>query len=429
MLIRLLRTFLRSYKRDLAFVVVLQGLQTMATLYLPSLNADIIDKGVATGDTGYIWHTGGVMLAVTLVQVVCAHRRGLLRVARRPWASGATCAAACSTRCPASRPRRSATFGAPSLITRITNDVQQVQMLVLMTCTLLVAAPITCVGGIIMALREDVGLSWILTVSHPGAGHRRRPRGLAHGPAVPASCRSASTGSTRCCASRSPASGWCGPSCASRTRRQRFGGPTTTSPTPRSRAGRLLAFMFPIVMLVLNVLERRRAVVRRRPHRQRRDADRRADRVPQLPDPDPHVGDDGHVHRGARPRAAVCAERIIEVLDTAVVGRRRRPTPVTDIAARGRSSCATSGFHYPGAEAPVLTDISLRAAAGRDHRHHRQHRLGQDHAAQPDPPAVRRHRRLGAGRRRRRARPRPRDAVERIGLVPQKPYLFSGTVG
>ena len=107
------------------------------------------------------------MLGVTLVQVVFAIGAVVLRLQGGDGRSGATCAAACSTRSPASRPRRSTHFGAPSLITRITNDVQQVQMLVLMTCTLLIAAPITAIGGVILAIREDGGLSLLLLVSIP----------------------------------------------------------------------------------------------------------------------------------------------------------------------------------------------------------------------------------------------------------------------
>ncbi len=129
------------------------------------------------------------------------------------------------------------------------------------------------------------------------------------------------------------------------------------------------------------------------------------------------------------PRAEVCAERIEEVLDT-----ESSVVPPADaghdpVAGTATWSCATSSFRYPGAEEPVLCGINLVARPRRDDRGHRQHRQRQDHPAQPGPAAVRRHRRRGAGRRRRRARPRPGAARRaRSGCVPQKPYLFSGTV-
>ena len=140
---------------------------TIASLYLPSLNADIIDKGVATGDTGYILRTGGWMLAGHARADRLLDRAPSTSARGRRWASAATCAAASSTGSATFSAREVARFGAPSLITRNTNDVQQVQMLVLMTCTMLVAAPIMCVGGIIMALREDLGLSWLMLVGVP----------------------------------------------------------------------------------------------------------------------------------------------------------------------------------------------------------------------------------------------------------------------
>src|SRR3982074_3437111 len=166
MLIKLLRTHLRPYWRALLAVVALQLVSTMASLYLPSLNADIIDKGVARGDTGYIVTTGGWMLAVTLAQIACAIT-AVYFGARAAMALGRDLRSAIFHRVGTFSGREVGPFGAPSLITRSTNDVQQVQMLVLMTCTLMVAAPIMCVGGIIMALRQDVGLSWLMVVCIP----------------------------------------------------------------------------------------------------------------------------------------------------------------------------------------------------------------------------------------------------------------------
>jgi ATP-binding cassette subfamily B multidrug efflux pump len=165
-LIRLLRSYLRPYRRPIALIVLLQLIQTLATLYLPTLNADIIDNGVVTGDTGYIMRTGGTMIAVTLVQVVCAGA-AVYFGARTSMALGRDVRAAVFDRVQSFSAREVGHFGTPSLITRTTNDVQQVQMLALMTFTLMVSAPIMCVGGIIMALNQDVPLSSLLLVIVP----------------------------------------------------------------------------------------------------------------------------------------------------------------------------------------------------------------------------------------------------------------------
>ena len=150
-------------------VVVLQLVGTMASLYLPSLNASIIDEGVARGDTGFIWRTGGVMVVVTLVQIACSIAATYLG-ARTAMSFGRDVRGAVFQRVLAFSARELNQFGAPSLITRTTNDVQQVQMLVLLVSTMFVAAPITMIGGIMMALREDVGLSWLVVVAMPVLG-------------------------------------------------------------------------------------------------------------------------------------------------------------------------------------------------------------------------------------------------------------------
>ena len=166
MLIRLVRTYLAPYRRPLTFVVLLQFVGTLGALYLPSLNADIIDNGVVTGDTGYILRTGAVMLGVALVQIVCSVG-AVWFGARTAMSFGRDVRAAIFHRVGSFSQREVQDFGAPSLITRETNDVQQVQMLVLMSCTLMVMAPIMMVGGIIMAIREDLGLSWLIAVTVP----------------------------------------------------------------------------------------------------------------------------------------------------------------------------------------------------------------------------------------------------------------------
>src|SRR5262249_5395531 len=166
MLIRLLRRYLRPYTRPIVLVVLLQLAQTIATLYLPTLNADIIDNGVVKGDTGYIARVGGMMLAVTLVQIVCAGA-AVYFGARTAMALGRDVRSAVFNRVQGFSAREVGHFGAPSLITRTTNDVQQLQMLVLLTFTLMVSAPIMCVGGIILALNQDVPLSGLLVVVVP----------------------------------------------------------------------------------------------------------------------------------------------------------------------------------------------------------------------------------------------------------------------
>ena len=166
MLVRLLRSFLRPYVKVLAAVAVLQLLQTLATLLLPSLNADIIDNGVATGDTAYIWRVGLLMLAVTVVQIAFAVG-AVYYGSRASMGFGRDVRAGLFHRVTGFSTREVNAFGAPSLITRITNDVQQVQMLLFMTCTLLIAAPMTAIGGVILAVREDGALSLLLLVSIP----------------------------------------------------------------------------------------------------------------------------------------------------------------------------------------------------------------------------------------------------------------------
>lgn len=162
-MIRLLATYLRPYRRALALVVTLQLVQSAASLFLPTINAAIIDNGVATGDTGYIWAMGGLMLLVSLVQVgaqIGATWFGALAA----MGFGRDLRAAIFERTLSFSSREVSRFGAPSLITRNTNDVQQVQMLVFMSAIMMVSAPIMMVGGVFMALQQDVNLAWIIVV-------------------------------------------------------------------------------------------------------------------------------------------------------------------------------------------------------------------------------------------------------------------------
>ncbi|MEE1621055.1 ABC transporter ATP-binding protein [Zafaria sp. Z1313] len=166
MLLRLILKYSKPYTMWIVAVMVFQLATTIATLYLPSLNARIIDEGVAKGDTDFIWRTGGVMLGVAFAQVLTAVA-AVYFGAKTSMAIGRDIRRAVFHSVAGFSAREVNQFGAPTLITRGTNDVQQVQMLVLMGLNFMVAAPIMCIGGIIMALREDAGLSWLVWVSVP----------------------------------------------------------------------------------------------------------------------------------------------------------------------------------------------------------------------------------------------------------------------
>ncbi|RYB92403.1 ABC transporter ATP-binding protein [Nocardioides glacieisoli] len=361
MLLRLVRTYLRPYAAPLAAVVALQFVGTMAALYLPSLNADIIDRGVVTGDTGYIVRHGGLMLAVSLVQIVCS----VIAVwfsARNAMGFGRDLRAAIFHRVGTFSAREVQQFGAPSLITRETNDVQQVQMLVLMAGTLLVAAPIMMVGGIIMAAREDVGLSWLVLAVVPVLGVSI---GLLVRKMVP---------NFRLMQERIDE--------VNRLLREQITGVRVVRAFVREdhetarfadanaqltdvavRAGRWQAAMFPTVMIVANVATV--GVLWFGGHRV----------------------ENGHMEVGALtayisylmqivmsvmmamfmlmmvPRASVCADRITEVLDTdsSVVPPAN---PVTELPARVELDLDAVTFAYPGADEPVLRSVSLTARPG-----------------------------------------------------------------
>ena len=165
-LLRLASSYAKPYSRSIAAVVVLQLIATLAALYLPSLNAEIIDQGIGRGDTDFIWATGMTMLTVCLVQVAAAIG-GVYFGARTAMAVGRDLRRDVYRRVDSLSGLEVGRFGTATLITRGTNDVQQVQMLVLMTLNFMVSTPIMCVGGIVFALREDVGLSWLVWVSVP----------------------------------------------------------------------------------------------------------------------------------------------------------------------------------------------------------------------------------------------------------------------
>ena len=165
-MISLLATYLKPYSKQLLLVMVLLLLQAITTLYLPALNADIINNGIVKGDIGYILRTGGLMLLVTLVL-------GVVSIISVYWGSKTSMAFGRDVRHAIFRRVQSFSlaelnlFGAPSLITRNTNDVQQVQMVVLMALNIMILAPIMAIGGVIMAVRQDGALTWLIVVIIP----------------------------------------------------------------------------------------------------------------------------------------------------------------------------------------------------------------------------------------------------------------------
>lgn len=166
MLLALLRQYVRPYRRLVAAVMTLQSVSTLASLYLPTVNATIIDDGIAKGDTATIVRLGGVMLVVTALQVVCSVG-AVYFGSRTGMGVGRDLRSAMFHHVTTFSEHETVRFGAPSLLTRTTNDVRQIQFVVQMTCTVLVTAPIMCVGGIFMAIHQDAGLSWLLLISVP----------------------------------------------------------------------------------------------------------------------------------------------------------------------------------------------------------------------------------------------------------------------
>ena len=166
MLLALLRQYVRPYRRLVATVMTLQLISTLASLYLPTVNATIIDDGIAKGNTTTIVQLGGVMFAVTALQVVCSVG-AVYFGSRTGMGFGRDLRSAMFHQVTTFSEHETARFGAPSLLIRTTNDVRQIQFLVQMTCTVLVTAPIMCIGGIFMAIHQDAGLSWLLLVSVP----------------------------------------------------------------------------------------------------------------------------------------------------------------------------------------------------------------------------------------------------------------------
>ncbi|MEV4614576.1 ABC transporter ATP-binding protein [Kitasatospora sp. NPDC049258] len=425
MLIRLLRAHLRPYSRPIFLLVLLQLISTIGMLYLPTLNADIIDDGVLKGDTGYILRIGGAMIVVSLAQVVCSIG-AVYYAARTAMAVGKDIRAAVFDRVQSFSARELGQFGAPSLITRTTNDVQQVQMLTMLAFTLMVAAPIMCVGGVIMALNLDVPLSGLLLLVIPLLGavvviliRRLRPqfRGM----------QTRIDGVNRILREQITGIRVIRAFVKDGHEQQRFGTANEELADVSLKVGRLLSFMFPAVMAVVNLSSI--AVLWFGAHRI----------------------DSGAMQVGALgaflsylmqilmsvmmatfmfmmvPRAEVCAERIQEVLATesSVVPPL---APVTELRSHGHLELRGVEFRFPGAEAPVLRGIDISARPGETTAVIGSTGSGKSTLLGLIP-------RLfdatggqvlvnGVDVR----EVAPERLAEVIGLVPQKPYLFTGTV-
>ena len=361
MLGKLLVRYLTTYKWWLTGVLVFQFASAMASLYLPRLNADIIDNGVAAGDTAYIWSHGMLMLGVALGQIV-ASVIATYFAARAAMSAGRDIRRDVYQKVSGFSEREVSRFGAGTLITRNTNDVQQVQMLAMMGATMLVTAPLLAVGGIIMALQQDVGLSWLIGVAVPVllvvAGliiSRMVPLFRQYQQKLDAVNRIMREQLTGVRVVRAFV--------RERIEEGRFRVANTDIMVVGRKVGSLFVLMFPLAMLVLNVTV---------------------------------VGviwfggiqvDQGNVQIGTLfafmqyvgqilmgvlmatfmtimiPRAAVSADRIGEVLDSD--DQLTRPAqPVSVFPAPGTVEFDDVSFTYPGAESPVLEGLTFRAEPG-----------------------------------------------------------------
>jgi len=424
-LIRLLRSYLQPYRQVVTWVVVLQLVQTLAALYLPTLNADIIDYGVVRGDTGYILDTGVVMLAITLVQITCSVG-AVYFGARTAMALGRDLRADVFHRVLTFSARELGQFGAPSLITRTTNDVQQVQLLALMTFTLMVSAPIMCVGGIAMALNQDVPLSALLLIVVPLLGvivsviiSRMRPLFRLMQERIDRINRVLREQITGIRVIRAFV--------READEQQRFARVNTELFDVSRGVGRLMAYMFPLVMLVMNTSSV--AVLWFGGHR----IDSGAMQIGALPAFLTYLMQILMAVMMATfmfmmvPRAEVCAERIQEVLntDSSVVLPAR---PSSRGLRRGELELREVEYRLPGAEEPVLRGINLQARPGETTAVIGSTGSGKTTLLNLIPRLID----VTAG-----AvlidgvDVRDFDAATlsaAIGLVPQKPYLFTGTV-
>ena len=425
MLVRLLRRHLRPYTGLLLCVLVLQFAQVMASLYLPTLNADIIDKGVATGDTGYIWRMGAFMLVVSVGQGVCSVAATYL-AARSSMSMGRDLRGEVFERVSGFSEREITAFGAGSLITRNANDVQQVQMLVMMGCTMLVTAPVMAVGGIIMAITRAPSLSWLIGVSVPVL---LVAVGLIVGRMLPLfrSYQDKLDAINRVMREQLTGIRVIRAFVREQAETERFEDANTDIARVGERVGQLFVLLFPLVMLVLDVTIV--GVIWFGGH--------------QVGDGDVEVGTliafmsylmqilMGIVMASFMtimiPRAAVCAERISEVLATAPT-ITSSPDAVDTFPAPGTVEMHDVTFVYPDADARVLAEVSFTVqpgtttaivgstASGKSTVVRLLSRLLEASSGQV----------LIGGTDVREADPEALWA--QMGLVPQQPFLFAGTV-
>ncbi|MRK01219.1 ATP-binding cassette domain-containing protein [Aeromicrobium sp. S22] len=426
MLLPLLRTYLAPYKRPIAVVLFFQLVQTLANLYLPGLNADIIDRGVVLGDTGFIVRTGLVMLAITILQVVCT----IVAVyygARTSMALGRDLRAGVFSKVETFAAREMAQLGAPTLITRSTNDVQQVQLIVFMALTLLVTAPIMCFGGIVMALRQDVELSGLLLLVIPALVvsiglviRQMRPlfrllqvkidgiNGVMREQIMGIRVIRAFVKEDY--------------------EARRFGDANRENMEVAIAVGRLMAMMFPIVMLIMNV-----SVVLATWFGGYRISSGDLDVGTLTAFQNYLVQILMSVMMATFmlmlwPRAEVSAERITEVLETEP--SVQAPADAVPVAlTEGRVDIREASFAFPGAEQDVLHGIDLVARPGETTAIIGSTGSGKSTllgliprlfdatagTVEIDGHDVR--------------SLHPEDVWAAIGLVPQRPFLFSGTVG
>jgi ATP-binding cassette, subfamily B, multidrug efflux pump len=425
MLWKLLVEYLRPHRQLLIAVVVFQLAQSIASLYLPTLNADIIDEGVAKGDTGVILNLGGLMLAITLLQIICSIV-AVYFAAKAAMGVGRDLRGAIFSRVGEFSEQEVTKFGAPSLITRSTNDVQQIQQLVLMSATMLVTAPMLSIGGVIMAVRQDVQLSWLIAVSVPVL---LIAVGLIITRMVPLFRKMQKRIDTVNRVLREQLTGIRVVRAFVREdiETARFGRANEDVTDTALRAGRLMALAFPTVMLVLNVSSV--AVIWFGSFRI----------------------EDGSMQVGTLiaflsylmqilmsvmmatfmavmiPRASVSADRIGEVLHTESSVRPPK-NPLSSAVRRGELEMLDAGFAYPGADQPVLSGLSFTARAGQTTAIIGSTGSGKTTLVNLMPRLF--DATTGSVR---------IDGVDvrelhpdllwgHIGLVPQRPYLFSGTV-
>ena len=425
MLYRLVRTHLTPYAVPLAVLLVLQLVATLASLYLPSLNGRIIDEGVAVGDTQFILRTGAVMLVVSLVQVLATI--AATRIGAQTSASlGRDVRAGVFHRVGQFSAQELSRFGAPTLISRSTNDVTQVQQVVYMFLAMMVSAPIMMVGGVFMALREDVGLAWLVAVAVPALAiaigliiWRMVPHFRAMQKSVDSVNRILREQITGIRVVRAFV--------REDVERERFAEANRTYTGTAVSVGRLMSLAFPVVMVIFN-----------------------ASTVAVLWFGAVRI-DNGDMQIGALtafmayliqilmsvmmatfmsmmiPRASVSAGRIQEVLDTeSTVHAPAAPVPIPP----GRVGVELRGvtFAYPGADAPVLRDVTLKAEPGTTTAVVGSTGSGKTTLVGLVPRLhdVTSGQVLVGGVDVRDAA--PEDLWSHIGLVPQRPYLFTGTV-